>query len=66
MYTPDNAWGTDTKREPSACKVRLARIFKRPEQSMVEIMNELKTLTDKDLQDFRDWFAAAGYPCTTA
>jgi hypothetical protein len=64
MYTVDTVWGTDLKKEPQACKVRLARVFKLPTQSMVDIMNELKTLTDKDMDDFRAWFAAAGYPCT--
>lgn len=64
MYTPANAWGTDLKRDPQACKVRLARIYKTSGQSMMQIMEELKTLTEKDLEDFRTWFAAAGYPCT--
>jgi hypothetical protein len=65
MYTADTVWGTDLKKEPQAVKVRLARVYKLPGQSMVEIMNELKTLTEKDFEDFRKWFADAGYPCTT-
>lgn len=64
MYTADNGWGTELKREPQACKVRLARVFKRPDQGMVDIMAELKTLTEKDIEDFRQWFTDAGYPCT--
>lgn len=61
---PDHGWGHLLQKEPQACKVRLARLFKKPEQSMVEVMNELKQLTEKDMEDFKVWFTAAGYPCT--
>lgn len=64
MYNPENAWGTDMKREPQAVKIRLSKVYRSTTQSLQDVMAELKTLTEKDLQDFRDWFAAAGYPCT--
>lgn len=64
MYTADTGWGTDLKREPQACKVRLARVFRKHDQSTLEIMNELKALTEQDLADFRQWFTEAGFPCT--
>lgn len=66
VVAPDAGWSGILGKEPQAVKVRLARVFKRHDQSMVDIMNELKTLTDKDLADFRQWFEAAGYPCTGA
>ncbi len=47
---------------PSGVKVRLARVFKRSGQTMVDFNNEVKELTDKDLSDFSEWFTAAGYP----
>lgn len=56
-------YGTDASKS-SSCKVRLARVFKAPTQSSLEIMAELKALSDKDIADFRDWFNAAGYPTT--
>ena len=61
---PDAGWGHLMQKEPQACKVRLARLYKRPDQTMVDIMGELKLLTDKDLEDFKRWFNEAGYPCT--
>lgn len=59
-----DTWQSLTDTKPQACKVRLARIFKRPDQTMMDIMGELKTLTEEDLADFKRWFGEAGYPCT--
>lgn len=61
---PDAGWDGLVSKEPQAVKVKLARLYKRPDQSMVQIMEELKQLTEKDLADFREWFTKAGYPCT--
>jgi hypothetical protein len=52
------------KGEEKACKVRLSQVFKKPGQTIMDFMNETKLLTEKDLEDFRGWFRAAGYPCT--
>jgi len=50
-------------RDVQGVKVRLANVFKRPEDNMLAIMNQIRELTPKDLEDFKTWFEAAGYPC---
>lgn len=58
--------GTDGKEldtAPSGVKVRLGKVFRLPNQGMADFMGELKLLSDKDLEDFREWFKARGYPC---
>lgn len=56
--------GTLLTRDSSPVKVRLVRTFKRPDQGMVDINNEIKGLSPEDLQWFRDAFIAQGYPTT--
>lgn len=57
--------GSACDASPRSVKLRLADIYRRPEQTASDfIARELKELTEKDLADFRTWFAEAGYPCT--
>lgn len=55
--------GQPMDRNPRGVKVRLGDVFRREGQGMKDFMDELKLLTEKDLEDFRGWFGAAGYPC---
>lgn len=56
--------GSDMVTTPRAVKLRLADVFRRPDQTATAfIAGELKQLTEADLNDFRAWFAEAGYPC---
>ena len=55
--------GTEMTRDIRGVKVRLADVYKTPGQKVLDLMNELKQLTEADLADFRAWFEAAGYPC---
>ena len=64
MYNPENAWGTDMPKTPQACKIRLSKVYRREGGGLSEMMAELKSLTDKDIEDFKRWFAEAGFPCT--
>jgi hypothetical protein len=45
-------------------KVRLCHVFKREGQTNVEIMQEVKALTERDFADFAQWFDDAGLPTT--
>lgn len=54
--------GTEMSKEPRGLKLRICDVFKKPGQGSADIMGEIKQLTDKDLEDFRSWFNAAGYP----
>ena len=56
--------GSELSHEPRACKLRLADVFRRPGQGITDIMTEIKSLSEKDMADFREWFTLAGYPCT--
>lgn len=54
-------FGTDDAKS-MGCKVRLAQTFRRPGQTTMDIMGELRALTEADIADFARWFNAAGYP----
>lgn len=64
MFNFTNFDGTAQDRSKSmGVKVRLAQVFRKSGQSTLEIMSELKMLSDKDLADFKGWFEQEGYPC---
>ena len=56
--------GSPLDPHPQAVKVRLSQVFRLPGQTMGGIVEELKSLTEADLEDFRRWFESAGFPCT--
>lgn len=58
----DSSSGNELDTTLRGLKLRLSTVFKSPGQSMTSMMAELRTLTPKDEDDFRDWFNAAGYP----
>ena len=51
-------------RDSSPVKVRLVRTFKKPDQGMLDINNEVKSLSEADLDWYRQAFIAQGYPTT--
>lgn len=64
MFNFTNHDGTAQDRSKSVgVKVRLAQVFRKNGQSTLEIMAELKMLSDKDLADFKGWFEQEGYSC---
>lgn len=64
MFDYTNPDGTVQDRSKSlGVKVRLAQYYRRSDQKTLDIMSELKQLTDTDLADFKRWFESAGFPC---
>lgn len=62
MFTKSD--GSALNPAPVALTTRLAEVFRRPGDKISDFMAEVKSLTDKDRADFRDWFIAAGHPLT--
>lgn len=56
--------GSALNPDPVALTTRLAEVFRRPIDKIVDFMAEVKALTDKDRADFRRWFTEAGHPLT--
>lgn len=56
--------GSALNPEPVALTTRLAEVYRRPGDKMVDLMGEFKALTDDDRTDFRRWFAEQGHPLT--
>jgi len=56
--------GVPLKTETQGLKVRLASVYRKPSEGVKAIMDEIKALTETDLQDFARWFNEAGYPTT--
>lgn len=54
--------GSPLNPAPVALTTRLAEVFRRPTDHMVQFMAEVKALTDDDRADFRRWFIEAGHP----
>lgn len=57
-----NADGSAPLSTARSLKLRLVDTFRKPGQSSMDIMGEIKLLTDKDLEDFRGWFIEVGLP----
>jgi hypothetical protein len=58
--------GVPLSREPMGLKVRMAKVFRRTGQTMVELNNEIKMLGPDDLTWFQLRFEECGYPCLAA